>query len=138
MKLTQLFEDAQVVPHGVLYHATPIEYLDSVLRHGIKPSTGGTTFLKRTYEPRVHLTTRIEAAWDFTMSVNARRAAEEHVEYVIVHIDPSKLENAIFYEDPMFSDYGIWTSSAVPPTAIIKTSEVNHDWEPDDDYYDGK
>ena len=134
--LLETKDEPEVHPRGTLYHAAPKKYHASIMAHGILPKTGGSTFLNRRYSKRVYLATRIEAAWDFTVSVNARR--DKPVEYDVYHVDSSKLPNAVFYRDSYFDDYGIWTSSKIPASAIIDVTEVNHDWEPDDDYYDGK
>lgn len=131
-------DNTEVHTHGMLYHAAPKEYRDSIMRQGILPKTGGSTFLNRTYSKRVYLATRIEAAWDFTMSVNARRGRDA-IEYEIFHVDSSKLPKGTkFFVDSYFDHYGVWTPSKIPASAIVHVSEVNHDWEPDDDYYDGK
>ena len=130
--------EPRATPHGTLYHAAPKEYHDSIMRQGILPNTGGSTFLNRKYSKRVYLATRIEAAWDFTMSVNARRGRDA-IEYEIFHIDSSKLSKGTkFFVDSYFDHYGVWTPSKIPAAAIVDVTEVNHDWEPDDDYYGGK
>jgi len=124
----------------VLFHAAPSKYKQDILKQGLKPSKGGTTFLNRTYSARVHLCTRIEAAWDFTMSINARREqGEDEIEYDIFHINVEELpENTEFYTDPAFDHFGVWTEGVIPATSIVKVTKVDHDWEPDDDYYAGK
>ena len=35
-----------------VYHVAPDRYVKSILKHGIKLGTGGTTNLNNTYEPR--------------------------------------------------------------------------------------
>lgn len=97
-----------------LYHISPVENKQSILNNGIKLSTGGTTFLKRTYTPRIYLATSLIAAYDLYVNFHAHNQKK----YLIYKIDTSKI-NGNFFDDDKFI-HGVYTDENINKKAIIE------------------
>ena len=104
-----------------LYHVSPIENEQSILKNGIKTNTNGTTVFKRIYSPRVYLATSLMAAYDLQTNFNSHNSKN----YLIYKIDKSKLnKNCNIREDSKFA-HGIWIDKNVSPNAIVETIDPN-------------
>ena len=87
---------AEAVPPPVLYHGTKTQFMDSIMREGLKPGS----------RQHVHLSRDVETA----LIVANRRSGSN----VILHVDTSKVVGPFF-----LSDNGVWLTGAVPPNALL-------------------
>lgn len=123
--LSEHRSDDETVPFDMLpdrlYHTTKLSNEASIKKGGIRASTGGGTWLNRTYDPRVYLATSLIAAYDITVGFQAHDGS--HEDYVIFEIDKRSLRGVTFYEDEKFN-HGVYVKSDVPASAI--TGRVLH------------
>jgi hypothetical protein len=99
-----------------LYHISATKNKESILKNGIKMSTGGGTWFGRTYSNRVYMATSLIAAYDLQLNFKAHEMADD---YLIFKIELDKIPNgAPFYNDSLFN-HGIYTEQSIPKSAII-------------------
>lgn len=112
--------DDEMVPRDMVpdrvFHTTRKRNEASVRRDGVLPTTGGGSWLNRTYSPRVYVATSLIAAYDLTVGFQAHD--EKHEDYVIFEIDTSMIPEHVFFEDEKFN-HGIWTPEGIPASAIV-------------------
>ena len=98
-----------------LYHVSPIENKDSILKNGILVKTGGTSHLQRNYSPRIYLACSLIAAYDIQLNFNSHNGKQ----YLIYKLDKNKLnQSANIYEDSKFA-HGVHIDKNISKDAII-------------------
>jgi hypothetical protein len=99
-----------------LYHVSPIENKDSILKKGIILKEGGTSHLYRTYTPRIYLACSLISAYDIQLNFNSHNSKT----YLIYKIDKNKLDHtANIYEDSKFA-HGVHIDKNIPKQAIVE------------------
>lgn len=106
---------------------SPIKNKSSILNDGIELKTGGSTYLNRTYEPRIYLATSLIAAYD----IQSNFSSHTDLDYIIFEINTKTL-NGEFYEDSKFL-HGVWTDTKIDKKSIIKTIDPSSLYYNEDD-----
>ena len=103
--------DDVVTPPKYIYHITSAKFIDNIKTIGLKPKT----LNKRATHPE-----RIYFSIDKNSSNNLWEKIKYHIkDGILLTIDTTKLDHT-FYNDPNFSQSGIYTYKNIPPLAIVK------------------
>ena len=81
------------------------------------------------WTPRLFFGCHPNAAYELENNMYRERRAE----HVFVLVDPAKIPNASFHYDDDYPD-GVWTSTHVPPEAIIGFEEPDADYPESDEF----
>jgi hypothetical protein len=103
----------------ILYHATERKNLEKIKRIGIVPKTKSKI---SSHPDRIYFTYTLEDCWQMVENFKHLYLGED---YVVLKIDLSKItnRNIKFYNDPNYSNLGIYTYWNIPPNAIVGTIE---------------
>lgn len=125
VEYTLIFEakyDKEVdIPYGEkLYHATSKSVVEKIKKIGLVPKTKSKL---GNHPDRIYLTRSLQTA---KMLAPKFVFIEPTNEFVILEIDTKELDfrHYIFYNDPNFNQYGVFTYKNIPPNAIHVLPEI--------------
>jgi len=104
-----------VVPDAALWHVSPRSVRESILEHGLRPSTGGSDFIT-TANARVYVALDDDDAHCFAEDM--RRLRDGWDEYDLWRIDPSVCARSRWCMDVEAPGMGAWTTVPIPPAAL--------------------
>src|SRR5258708_3650076 len=100
-----------------IYHVTAVQNREAILRDGLMAKAG--SWQNVVWKRRVFFTTTRISAYEITNSFMHERREE----YLFVLVDPAKMRGKLRPDRDY--DRGVWTSTDVPPEAIIGVEEVD-------------
>lgn len=106
----------------ILYHVTPKENVDKILKIGLTPKSRS----KKAFHPeRVYLMRKIDDAEKLAKAL-ANSSGNSNKIWTLLEIDISYLKNEYFklYKDPNFKERGYYTVNNIPPQAIEKIKDI--------------
>jgi RNA:NAD 2'-phosphotransferase (TPT1/KptA family) len=100
-----------------IYHVTEVRNRAAILREGLKAKAG--SWHKVTWKPRVFFTITQIGAYEIANNFMHERRGE----YLFILVDPAKMRGKLRPDRDY--DQGVWTSTDVPPEAIIGVESVD-------------
>ena len=107
-------------PETPIYHVTDVRNRESILRDGLRAKAG--SWHNTSWKPRVFFTTTRIGAYEMANNFISERRGE----YVFVLVDPGKVRGTLRPDREY--DQGLWTSTDVPPAAIIGVEAIDEDF----------
>ena len=107
----------------ILFHLSPIENKESILKNGILPKSDNNIF---SYPNRVYLLIPSIPQNELTEIADRLRKVRNISlgQYVSFKIDLDKIpDNINFYYDPQYT-YGVFCNDAIPPQSIVKVCNI--------------
>ena len=103
---------------SIVYHVTNSKYLSRIKQIGLKPATQSKL---ATHPERVYLALSQEAA----RAIASRMQELGKYKPVLLTIDTAKLPTSLkFYDDPHFTEQGVYTMGNIPSAAIIDIKQL--------------